>query len=98
MLIFNWLGIGLIVFWAAMLALTTNITHQRSHVLIGLLLGSAMVAALDLLLRLVVMKSNTTRLSILHPRSGGQLFFVPVWIIMALAGAGGILLFVRGPG
>lgn len=98
MLIFNWVGFGMLMIWVGILALTMKFTIARPHVLIGLLFGSLIVAALDLVLRLVVIKGKSARLPVLHPKTGGHLFFVPAWIIALLAALLGIVLFIRGRG
>jgi hypothetical protein len=63
-----------------------------------MLIGSLIVVAVDLFLRLVILKEKSPRLPVLHPKTGGHLFFVPAWIIAMLAGVLGILLFIRGRG
>ena len=78
MLVFNWIGFGMLMLWVGFLTVTMKVTGERSQVLLGMLLGAIVVIIIDIVLRLVYMRSNAARLPILHPKTGGHLFFIPI--------------------
>ena len=96
MLIFNWIGLGLMLLWAGVLAVTMEVTQERAYVLAGIIVGCILAAAADVLLRLGVLNDKVSRLQLIHPNSGGHIFFIPVWLCTILVAAFAVLLFIRG--
>jgi len=84
MLIFNWIGAGMTILGVVVGIIAGSMLGGKSDILVG---GIAMIA-IDLVYR-SISNSPFEFANLLYPKRGGNLFFIPVWII------GAFLLFVE---
>jgi len=81
MLIFNWPGIGMAILGFIISMFATNSMHSP----IGISIGGLVAGGLDFFMR----KNNENLW--FHPRAGGHIWFIPVWLLGAIAVIGGIV-------
>jgi len=79
MIFYNWVGVGMIVLGVAAGFLFDSLMGGRS----GLLAATITMASADLIYRSRV-KNPLESTPFFHPKRGGNLIFVPVWIVGAV--------------
>ena len=75
MIFFNWVGIGIII----VAAILGTIIGGKS----GILVAGITMAIADLIYR-NSRKNSDESIPLFHPKRGGNLMFVPVWIVGAV--------------
>lgn len=83
---FNLVGVGIVLLAFAAAALVESQVRGSAWMVAGLVM-----AAGDLIYRNIKSKEGTSRSPFLHPKSGGNIMFIPVWIMGVLAFALGLV-------
>jgi len=81
MILFNFPGIGMAILGFIISMFATNSMHSP----IGISIGGLVAGGLDFFMR----KNNENLW--FHPRAGGHIWFIPVWLLGAIAVIGGIV-------
>jgi hypothetical protein len=87
MLIFNYPGIGMLILGFIIGAFATNSMHGSPF---GASIGGLVAGGIDFYLR-----SNNEN-AWFHPDGGGHIWFIPVWIIGAIAAIVGVIAALGG--
>ena len=84
-IIANLLGIGMMLGAVAIMAGVTTVTKNAG---LGFLLSGLFMVGLDFFVR---SKEREKRHPLIHPKAGGTVFFIPIWILGILPTLIGLL-------